>query len=367
MSVLFLIPKKGRKNIMEKWVNILKVQGVKAKGFGIIPKMVMLDKRLTVEAKAIYSYFCSYAGAGSTAFPSRDKICEDLGIGINRYYNHMKLLKDYGYIKTEQIKKGNRFSHNIYTLVENPESYSPDEGEEKKTIKKKSKSNKNNKEKRRKNIKNNVEMNNQIKRREVGELKEKSQCIGFKDTIRDSKNSNSSCIHFRYTHGEDTPNEYSNNNKSFINNNRSLYNHQSVSLYGNNINNESDKENDRQTDIQKSILVQFKKTLEKCEIEAIDESYQEAVKQAIKLLYLDIENKKQIKINGNIIPREVVELDLEKLDFLIITHAVNKFKEVAGGRIIKNKIKYLKSCIYNSISELNIDVDGDLRYAGVIR
>jgi len=82
--------------------DILQVQGINSKGFGIIPKLVMQDKRLTTEAKAIYSYFCSYAGAGKTAFPSRSKIISDLGMGINRYYKHFELLKKYGYIKAEQ-------------------------------------------------------------------------------------------------------------------------------------------------------------------------------------------------------------------------------------------------------------------------
>ncbi len=57
------------------WVYMLKnndtlhVEGVRSRGFGIIPKLVMQDKRLTGDAKAIYAYFCSYAGAGDTAFP----------------------------------------------------------------------------------------------------------------------------------------------------------------------------------------------------------------------------------------------------------------------------------------------------------
>jgi hypothetical protein len=35
-------------------------------GYGQIPKKVMMDKRLSVEAKAIYAYFCSYCGGGNT-------------------------------------------------------------------------------------------------------------------------------------------------------------------------------------------------------------------------------------------------------------------------------------------------------------
>ena len=72
----------------EKFTNILEVEGINAQGFGMIAKMAMLDQRLTIEAKAIYSYFCSYAGGGSTAFPSVSKIVYDLKISKDRYYKH---------------------------------------------------------------------------------------------------------------------------------------------------------------------------------------------------------------------------------------------------------------------------------------
>jgi len=99
--------------------DILQVQGINEKGFGIIPKLVMQDKRLTAEAKAIYGYFCSYAGAGRTAFPSRNKIISDLGMSINRYYSHFRLLTDCGYIVVErQPPVKGVLQKNIYTLIE---------------------------------------------------------------------------------------------------------------------------------------------------------------------------------------------------------------------------------------------------------
>jgi hypothetical protein len=112
-----------RKNTLNK-INgqasdVLNVQGRMTRGYGIIPKMVMQDKRLSLDAKGIYSYFCSYAGAGTTAFPGRAKILRDLCIGEERYYHHFNLLKKYGYISVEQKNGANgRFKHNVYTLVE---------------------------------------------------------------------------------------------------------------------------------------------------------------------------------------------------------------------------------------------------------
>ena len=104
----------------EKFTNILEVEGINAQGFGMIAKMVMLDQRLTIEAKAIYSYFCSYAGGGSTAFPSVSKIVYDLKISKTRYYKHFDSLVDCGYISVKATKEGNKFANNIYTLNTNP-------------------------------------------------------------------------------------------------------------------------------------------------------------------------------------------------------------------------------------------------------
>lgn len=88
-------------------------------GYGIIPKLAMQDKRLSIEAKAIYSYFCSFAGHGSSVFPSRRKILNDLNISEERYYKHFNQLKIHGYIKTKQsIDSTGKYKNNIYTLVE---------------------------------------------------------------------------------------------------------------------------------------------------------------------------------------------------------------------------------------------------------
>lgn len=96
--------------------DLLRVIGINSKGYGLFPKIVAQDKRLTIEAKAIYAYFVSYAGSGNTAFPSVGKIISDLGISKVRYYKHFNQLVKYGYISTEQIKTNGKFDHNIYTL-----------------------------------------------------------------------------------------------------------------------------------------------------------------------------------------------------------------------------------------------------------
>lgn len=91
---------------------------IKQKGFGIIPKLVMQDKRLSIEAKAIYAYMASYAGAGDTAFPGVELMKDHLGVSEKRFYKYRKELVDLGYITVIRTRNedGNRRGRNIYTL-----------------------------------------------------------------------------------------------------------------------------------------------------------------------------------------------------------------------------------------------------------
>lgn len=102
--------------------DLLLTDGINVMGYGILPKFVMLDTELTIQAKAIYAYFCSYAGSGVSVFPSRNKILADLGVGKNCYYKHFNLLTEQGYITIKQKKAqdSTKFSQNIYTLISKP-------------------------------------------------------------------------------------------------------------------------------------------------------------------------------------------------------------------------------------------------------
>lgn len=114
---------------MEKVISFgdqLKVEGINFKGFGILPKYVMLDPDLSIEAKTIYAYFCSFAGNGSATFPGRDKSLSDLPMSKDAYYKHFRQLTDQGYITVEQQggNSGAIYGKNIYTLVSNPKKFS---------------------------------------------------------------------------------------------------------------------------------------------------------------------------------------------------------------------------------------------------
>ena len=99
--------------------DVLVFENAAAHGFGTIPKLVMLDPQLSPQAKAIYAYFASFAGAGTTAFPRRTTIMRELRIGsVETYYRHFNQLIEQGYLSVEHRKADGRFDYCIYHLHE---------------------------------------------------------------------------------------------------------------------------------------------------------------------------------------------------------------------------------------------------------
>lgn len=88
------------------------------KGYGKIPKLVMQDNGLHINSKAIYAYLCSYAGVENRCYPSRKKICSDLGISVDTFTKYLKELTGSGYLTVTQEKEHGKFSRNVYTLCE---------------------------------------------------------------------------------------------------------------------------------------------------------------------------------------------------------------------------------------------------------
>ena len=105
---------------MKRRVKVEHVQyeGIMSKGFGLIPQLVMRDKTLSVEAKAIYAYFAAFAGNTHQAFPSAELICAELNISKKRYLKHRQYLIDKSYITVVRNRSEKGFSKNIYVLTQ---------------------------------------------------------------------------------------------------------------------------------------------------------------------------------------------------------------------------------------------------------
>jgi len=110
----------------------------------------------------------------------------------------------------------------------------------------------------------------------------------------------------------------------------------------------------------------YEKIICNCELYGIEERYREAVAHAIKLLVLDAERNNSIKIGNRYIPAHIVRDDIGKLNFFIVEYAINKYKEISSIQKIRNPLEYLKSLLYNSINEMQIDIDSKLRYDNLI-
>ena len=96
--------------------NILELDGIFKNGYGFIAKSVMQDNQLSLQAKGLYGYLCSYSGKGKDVFPSRKKMCFDLNISNDTLGKYLKELKESNYIQIIQSKSDGRFSNNIYKI-----------------------------------------------------------------------------------------------------------------------------------------------------------------------------------------------------------------------------------------------------------
>ncbi|SHK47545.1 helix-turn-helix domain-containing protein [Paramaledivibacter caminithermalis] len=338
--------------------NILKIEGVKAKGFGIIPKIAMQDDRLSIEAKAIYSYFCSYAGAGTTAFPSIEKIVKDLKISVKRYYRHFNLLKKYGYIKTTQIKNDGKFDRNIYTLVENPEEIP-------------------------KQLENEyIDLDYQIEQMDNLPISQNDQSedlpISQNDQSEDlpiSQNDQSEYSPFgRFGN---TQNDQTNNNN--IKNNSKYYLYNIHSINHNNINNsKKDKdiynnynniynnilynniynsENEKKKEGKKEGKKDGKNNNELSELEIIYEKSQvdffnEDIKQFIKKSVADLWCSKEQRVKEQVLTKQQIRKKLSKLTLDALDYAIRKFRESRNFTKVNNPEKYFRVILLDSIDEV---------------
>ena len=88
-------------------------------GYGTVTKEAMQDKLLSIEAKAIYAYLCSFAGGKDEAWPSVSKMCYDLKISKDRFYRHVKclIINDYIEVKKSYYSNSGKWANNLYTIL----------------------------------------------------------------------------------------------------------------------------------------------------------------------------------------------------------------------------------------------------------
>lgn len=89
-------------------------------GFGTISREIFRDNTISVQAKSIYGYLCSFAGVGFEAYPSVSLIIHELNMSKNTFYKYMNELKEREIIEVKRLDgEGGKFGHNIYRINSN--------------------------------------------------------------------------------------------------------------------------------------------------------------------------------------------------------------------------------------------------------
>ncbi len=113
----------------EKRIDDIKIQGIYDFGYGIVAKMVMCDNSISIGAKALYAYICTFAGSEKKAWPGRAKICSDLNISKDSFSKYIKELKTRNYIAVQHRKNEKcQFIRNVYIIItqlEDPQQKKP--------------------------------------------------------------------------------------------------------------------------------------------------------------------------------------------------------------------------------------------------
>ena len=93
---------------------------VENNGYGIVFKSLTKNPNIDVEAKGLFAYLTTYAGAKDNAYPSVDLICYELNISTKRFQKYRKQLVEAGYLSISREKSSNLYGRNVYTLHHEP-------------------------------------------------------------------------------------------------------------------------------------------------------------------------------------------------------------------------------------------------------
>ena len=96
-------------------------QGLEKAGWGLIPKSVMLDDRISIKAKAVYAYLCAFAGTETCCSPKQEHMLHHLGISYNSLRKYLKELRTFDLLLVCQRYTDGKLSFNDYILVRNPD------------------------------------------------------------------------------------------------------------------------------------------------------------------------------------------------------------------------------------------------------
>lgn len=85
-------------------------------GFGMVASLIMRDKRISTTAKALYSYLMTFSNKTGEAWPTTNRILEEMNLSKPSFYKYRDELRNHGYIDwtTFGRKAGGR--RTVYTV-----------------------------------------------------------------------------------------------------------------------------------------------------------------------------------------------------------------------------------------------------------
>ena len=86
-------------------------------GYGSVSKAVMDNACLKPVAKAIYAYLAAHANQNRMAYPSHERIVSELHVGKESFYSNLRKLCDFGYVNIEREMGGTKYGRNQYHLL----------------------------------------------------------------------------------------------------------------------------------------------------------------------------------------------------------------------------------------------------------
>lgn len=85
--------------------------------YGVVLQNIMRDESLSAEAKAIYSYLCTFADSDGVCYPNVSLMIHELRMSEPRFYRYFAELKQAGIVSVAQTKEKGRFAKNIFHVM----------------------------------------------------------------------------------------------------------------------------------------------------------------------------------------------------------------------------------------------------------
>ena len=87
-------------------------------GYGIVSQLPMKDREMSIQAKGVYAYLVSCAGNDKQTYPTKEKMCYDLGIKkVDTLSKYIKQIQAKVYIKIVKTKRDNLKYKNVYLIA----------------------------------------------------------------------------------------------------------------------------------------------------------------------------------------------------------------------------------------------------------